>query len=413
MDASFDERARFLIELARRLHLAGVAASRLEGAVIATARALHIACEIWSAPTGLLLSLGDGDTMTHTQMTRVLRLDPGNVDLGAIATLDRIADRVIAGELGPSEGLAEIEVCDRAATSRERVAGVLAFALASASVAGLLRTGWLDIGVAGALGAIIGGIAVVARNSTHLSAALDLLGALLATVLASAFAHFVAPISVQTVVVAALIVLMPGLALATAATELAAQQLVTGTTRFAAAVMVLLKLTFGSVVGTRIVAAFGWTPIVVAPVLLPGIVEVVATVGGAFAITVLFRTARRDYPLVMASAIFGYVITRVATPWFNAEEGTTFAGAVFVASLAIAALSNLYGRMAKRPGQLIRVPGIMLLVPGSIGFRGLALVMQRDYALGLETGIAVLSALLALTGGLLIGSLLVPPRRYL
>jgi hypothetical protein len=39
--------------------------------------------------------------------------------------------------------------------------------------------------------------------------------------------------------------------------------------------------------------------------------------------------------------------------------------------------------------------------------------MERDYAIGLDTLVAVLSALLALVAGLLFGSLLVPPRRYL
>jgi uncharacterized membrane protein YjjB (DUF3815 family) len=73
----------------------------------------------------------------------------------------------------------------------------------------------------------------------------------------------------------------------------------------------------------------------------------------------------------------------------------------------------LYGRLAGRPGALVRVPGIMLMVPGSVGFRSLAFVMERDYTLGFDTGVAVLSALIALTAGLLFGSLLVPPRRYL
>ena len=57
--ATFDERARFLVDLARRLHLAGVSASRLEGAVISTAQAIQLSCQIWSAPTGILLSLGE------------------------------------------------------------------------------------------------------------------------------------------------------------------------------------------------------------------------------------------------------------------------------------------------------------------------------------------------------------------
>jgi uncharacterized membrane protein YjjB (DUF3815 family) len=79
----------------------------------------------------------------------------------------------------------------------------------------------------------------------------------------------------------------------------------------------------------------------------------------------------------------------------------------------MAALANLYGLVARRPGSLVRLPGIMLMVPGSVGFRGLASLMERDYTLGVDTGVAVLGALVALMAGLLFGSVLVPPRRYL
>jgi uncharacterized membrane protein YjjB (DUF3815 family) len=48
-----------------------------------------------------------------------------------------------------------------------------------------------------------------------------------------------------------------------------------------------------------------------------------------------------------------------------------------------------------------------------VGFRSLNFVMERDVVLGLDTAVAVLSALIALVAGLLFGNLLVPPRRYL
>jgi uncharacterized membrane protein YjjB (DUF3815 family) len=79
----------------------------------------------------------------------------------------------------------------------------------------------------------------------------------------------------------------------------------------------------------------------------------------------------------------------------------------------MAAVANVYGRVARRPGTLVRLPSIMLLVPGSVGFRGLSSLMERDYTLGMETAVAVLSALVALMAGLLFGSVLVAPRRYL
>ena len=131
---------------------------------------------------------------------------------------------------------------------------------------------------------------------------------------------------------------------------------------------------------------------------------------GSFAI--LFRPKTSDVPLVMGSAILGYVLTRGAEQWIGPSDGS-FASGVFLASLTMAALSNLYGRVRGRPGALVRLPGIMLLVPGSVGFRALGFVMERDYTSGVDTLVAVMSALLALTAGLLFGSLLVPPRRYL
>jgi uncharacterized membrane protein YjjB (DUF3815 family) len=213
-------------------------------------------------------------------------------------------------------------------------------------------------------------------------------------------------------VVSALIVLMPGLMLTTAMTELATQQLSSGSARAAGALTVLLKLTFGSIAATQVLGAIGWTVPTPAPSTLPVAVEWVAAVLAAASFATLFQAARRDVPLVMASALAGYVITRVTGAWF-ADGSAVFAGGVFFASLAMAALANLYGRWSGRPGSLVRLPGIMLLVPGSVGFRALGMVMARDYTMGLETLIAVLSALLALTAGLLFGALLVPPRRHL
>jgi uncharacterized membrane protein YjjP (DUF1212 family) len=408
-----DARVRFLTELARRLHLAGVSSQRLEGAVRATARALHVSAEIWSTPTGLLLSLSDADVLNSTQQTRVLRLEPGTIDLRALVQLDRIADEVTTGTVTVARAWDTMLALDRAPMPGARLQVVGAFGLAAAAVAGLLGTGWLDIVVALVIGLLIGWLAVLSASRPHLSAASEAVAALIATMLATAFAHFVAPISLQTVIVASLIVLMPGLTLTTAVTELATQQLVTGTTRFAGAMTVLLKLTFGSVAATQVMRAIGWTAQQPAATMaLPRIVEVVAAVAAAGSFAILFQAARRDVPLVMASAILGYVITRVAGNWFAFGDGT-FAGGVFFASLTMAALANLYGRFAGRPGALVRLPGIMLLVPGSVGFRALGFVMEKDYTGGFDTLVAVLSALLGLTAGLLFGALLVPPRRYL
>jgi uncharacterized membrane protein YjjP (DUF1212 family) len=411
--STFDGRIRFLTELGRRLHVVGVSASRLEGAVRSVASSIGVRVEVWSTPTGLLLSLSDTARSDATQETRVLRLEPGDIQLGALAKLDAIAESVVKGTMSIDEAWIAMAALDRPTTTKQQLATVAAFGLAAASVAGLLRTAWLDVSVAAVIGLLIGWIAILSVTRPHLAAAFEAVAALIATVLATAYAHFVAPISLQTVIVASLIVLMPGLSLTTAVAELASQQLVTGTTRFAGAMTVLLKLTFGSVAASQVMLVLGWTPMPGTPEALPQWVEIFSALGAAFSFAVLFRASRRDIPLVMASAILGYIVVRLSAGWLGPVATGTFAGSVFFSSLTMAALANLYGRWAGRPGQLVRVPGIMLLVPGSVGFRALSFVMERDYALGLETLVAVLSAILALVAGLLFGSLLVPPRRYL
>ncbi len=411
--ADFHGRIRFLTELARRLHVVGVSASRLEGAVHSVALSIGVRAEIWSTPTGLLLSLSDAAIPHASQETRVLRLEPGDIQLGALAKLDAIAEDVVHGRMSIDDAWAAMSGLDTPVTNRQRLATVAAFGLAAAAVAGLLRTAWIDVTVAAVIGLVIGWIAILATTRPNLAVAFEAVAALVATSLATAFAHFIAPLTLQTVIVAALIVLMPGLSLTTAVTELASQQLVTGTTRIAGAMTVLLKLTFGSVAAAQLMLSLGWTPLPGTPEALPQWVELLSMVAAAFSFAILFRASRRDIPLVMGSAILGYVLTRLGSGWMGPVATGTFAGAVFFASLAIAALANAYGRWAGRPGSLVRVPGIMLLVPGSVGFRALSFVMERDYTLGFDTLVAVLSAILALVAGTLFGSLLIPPRRYL
>ena len=120
-DDALDARIRFLTELARRLHLAGVSSQRLEGAVRATARALHVSAELWSTPTGLLLSLGDADVVHGSQQTRVLRLEPGHVNLRALSALDRIAEEVVAGRRSLEGAWEAMRALDRPETATTRL----------------------------------------------------------------------------------------------------------------------------------------------------------------------------------------------------------------------------------------------------------------------------------------------------
>lgn len=126
----------------------------------------------------------------------------------------------------------------------------------------------------------------------------------------------------------------------------------------------------------------------------------------------LFKAARRDTLLVMASVWLGFLATRFAATLPGAADNALPTG-VFFAATVVTAAANAYGRWSNRPGALVRMPGIILLVPGSLGFRSFNFVFERDVMLGLDTAVAVISALIALVAGILVGNLLVSPRRNL
>ena len=402
-------RIAFVVELAERLHAYGTTAQRLEGALVSVSQKLGLECEPMANPTGIVLSFSDparppGDSDT----TRVIRMPPGDNDLSKLCEADRIAEDVMAGRVGLAEGYAALRALDRPPGRRDQVLLVLAFGLSSASVAGLLRLPWLDIATAGLIGLLVGLVDWVSARRPRLREANEAISAMLAATVAILVARFVGPLNLNTVVIAALIVLVPGMTLTNAVNELTSQHLMSGTSRFAGAISTMLKLIVGVMIAMTIAQILGIEPQVRALRPQPDWVEWGALTTAAFAFAVLFRANRRDYLLVMLAAMAGYLIPRLVGDAWGSTAG------IFLSALVLTAAGNGYARWMQRPGALVRVPGIILMVPGSASVRSLlTLIQQQDFAAGQQAAMAVLNILLALIAGLLFGNLLLPTRRNL
>ena len=203
---------------------------------------------------------------------------------------------------------------------------------ASAGVAGLLRLPWLDspprpdrllIGV-------LSWRSVTARPELDG----DALAAMLAGAIALSVAAFIAPLNLNTVIIASLIVLLPGLTLTNAMNELSSQSLVSGTARFAGAVMTILKLTVGTMIALTLAQLIGLDPQVQALRPQPDWVEWISLTLAAYAFAVLFHAHRRDYPVVMLAAAAGYLISRFAGEAWGSPVG------IFLSALVLTAAGN-------------------------------------------------------------------------
>lgn len=403
-------RIEFVVELARRLHEYGTTAPRLEDAVNLVSQRLGLECNVLSTPTSIVMSFSDQDPGEHrlAEFTQVVRLPPGEVNLKRLCIVDDIADDVIAGQMDITEGYRLLHsIGARKPRLITRVMTVVAYGVASACIAAILLTGWPGIATAGFIGLITGLTALSAANRPNIANAFEAISALVTTLVATLVAVYLVPIQVRSVVIASLIVLLPGMALTTAVRELSSQHLISGTARIAGAMASLLKLSFGTVAAAQLATMLGLVPPNVPSLPIAPWSEWIVVPIAALSFAVIFKSPLRFFPIVMGAVITGYLCTRIGGAYVSAGFG------VFLGGLVLGASSNGFARLFSQPGALIREPGIILLVPGSVGFRTLNFVFERDVMMGLDTAASLMALLIALVAGLLFGDLLIPPRRKL
>ena len=84
---------------------------------------------------------------------------------------------------------------------------------------------------------------------------------------------------------------------------------------------------------------------------------------------------------------------------------------LFAAALIDGVGATVWSRLRNRPQSIVLVPAILMLVPGSIGFRSLNNLLERNVIGGVQTAFTMVLAATALSAGLLLSGLVVSGRR--
>jgi uncharacterized membrane protein YjjP (DUF1212 family) len=402
-----DQRSEFVLELGRALHQHGAPAHRLESALQELSGALGLDASFFATPTALFSSFRSATARgPWTERTHLRRLDPGEVDLGTFADLDRLAQQVIAGELDPATATRRIRELEQRPSPYPPWATGLAAAIASGSAARLFGGGLQEMALAAAAGALVAMLSRVTRLWPPLGRLFELLGAILVALVAGAAATF-SPVASSIVILAGLIVIVPGLTLTVGVTELAQGSLVAGTSRLAGAMLSLVLLGFGAALGRELVLALGVTGLDGLPSPLPKWTLPLAAGTTATAFTVLLRAAPRDVPWILGCGLL---------TWSAAASCASRLGpvlAAFAGAAVAGVASNAYGRLQRRPSMVTRVSSILLLVPGSLGFRGVSSLLADETLRGVDTVLDVVFIAVAIVVGLLLAGSVLPPRQRL
>lgn len=396
---------RLVVELGRALHEAGFPTPQLEAALGRVASRLGLVAQVFATPTSLFCAFGAGSE----QRTHLERVEPAGFDLGRLARLDDLVDRLAGGRVDAKAAPRELAAIAAAGSPYPPALELLCWGLSSAATALFLGGGVREATVGGAIGLAVGLLSRLAGSALGRRGLFEPVAAALAAALATAVATLWAPLSVYVATLAGIIFLIPGFTLTVALSELALRHLSSGTARFASALVVFLTVTFGTAVGGRLGALLvGGAPVAAIPAGSPPWAEAVALLVAPLALTVLFRAPLRDAPWIVVVGFLGYQGGRLGGEWLSPELG------MFLGALAVGLASGLFERLTGRPAAIPLVPSILLLVPGSIGYRSLASLLERDVLFGIETAFRMLLIAVSLVAGLLVGQAVTahtPPAR--
>ena len=399
---------RFLKRYARQLHSAGVPANQFERMMTALADKLGFNCQVLSSPTAIFLSFhyqDDEDDQRPIPM-QLERMDPPSINLGNTAELYSLGNDLLDGEVSIQQAHVDLRNWQPEQLYPLWLQ-IMCWGLTGGAVAVMLSASWAGIAAASLTCALLG-VLVTQAGDVLREGGLEAIAALFSTFLVFGLDRLVHGLDVFVVIMSSLIVLIPGLGLTIAVNELSTDHLASGSARLAGALVTLLKLSLGVLIGTVIVSWFGWSSdneMLAQLSAPPDWFRWPALLAAAFSFAVLFSARKKDFHIAMFAAIISYVISRVGVAVGGLEFG------VLLASMSIAILANLYGRVFKQTGALIRVPGIILLVPGTIGYHGATTLFLDGGANLTDTTLLALRLLISLVGGLLFGNTLLPPRR--
>jgi uncharacterized membrane protein YjjP (DUF1212 family) len=391
----------FVLRLGRALHVYGIPAHRLEEVMGKAAERLGLQGQFFSTPTAIFASFGRQDE----QRTFLMRVTPGEVNLGKIAELDDVTTGVLRGAVDPAEGSKQIDGILAEPHHYGAALTTIAFSLASAAASRFLGGGLKEIAASALIGLVIGLLSLFVGKYQSFGKVYEFAAAGVASVFAGSLTFAIGPYAVSNATLAGLIVLMPGLTLTIALIELSTRNLSSGTSRLSGAFVVFLSIGFGVAVGGAVANLLVGEPAVARAEPLPVWTEALALVTMPIALTILLRAHMRDALWIMIAGALAVGGSRLGVRFFGPETG------VFLGALTVGVASNWYARLLDRPAIITEVPGIMLLVPGSVGFRGLAALMDEKTISGVDTSFKMILTAVALVAGTLMANIVAPPRR--
>ncbi len=354
-------------------------------------------------PNSLILSVPhahDVQTGTGVSGSKTLRLDQ-------IDDVTRLVRQLLLGRVSVSEAHAALIDIRESQGSADLRATLTGHILSAGAIAMLLGGTWREVLIGGVLGAVVGWVLIANRGADNVAYVVlqPLIVASLSSLLVFASTRVINDLITFPLLVAPLVTFLPGSKLTMGVLELVTGHMISGSARLLYGAMQLVLLAMGLAAGAQLIGAGVGVRTELASGTVAAFAPWVAVAMFGFGIMLMngvYRSSRRWILVVLYVAYAGQVI------------GALFFGpslSAFFGALAMTPVAILASRQPNGPSPLVTfMPAFWILVPGTLGLRGVSLLLQDDGG-GVDTLVAVLTSMVGISLGILVGLALVSDSR--
>ncbi|MET0695424.1 MAG: threonine/serine exporter family protein [Propionibacteriaceae bacterium] len=347
--------------------------------------------QIAAAPTGITVTLQSGGVASYQGARGTLRLDQA-VDVRRILYL------LLRDELTPGQARRElIELRDKPPRFPDWLFWVGAIGVA-VGICLILQPGRVNVAVSAVAAVLVTALTKVAQRNTLLATLLPTVAALAAGCLVFAAADAGWLEGPLRTLLPPLAAMLPGALLVTGMSDLAAGDMVAGSSRLTYGIVQLLLLSLGVVTAAKL---FGITGETLGNVRVDDLGWWAAPAGlvlVSISVCFLESTSLRLLPWILAVLLLAFAAQSLGHQLGGAALGS-FLGAI-TASLGASLCEAIRPRL---PRLVIFMPAFWLLVPGSLGLLQVT-QLAIDPSQATSTGFDVFTVVCAIALGLLVGS---------
>lgn len=350
--------------------------------------------------------LADAALVTLGDRTLSFAREPTVPQLNQVSEFKRLLVEIERGGLSPraaAERLAAIRALPGRWSKPWQVVGLTLF---SVGFGISVQATWQEVWVSSIAGALVGLLVAAGEGHRRLTLVSPLLASIIvSSVVLAIFEHGDLDGGPIQLIVPALFFFIPGDALSAAALELADNRITAGASRLVYSLVVLVVLSFGTVIALLLVHV---PHADLFDVTVPGNLGPAMVWGGwvLFAVGTMlsFSMAPRDFPWALGLVLLTAAAADLGTRAFGDPIGT-FVGAIVMTITAL-----LLGRAPSRPPPYVLYLGAFyVLTPGSHGLRGLDSWIGGHPIQGVTSLATMAGMLTAIALGMLVAAAAIGP----